>query len=97
MMPKESKLDLIFGVGFKVGFLIVVVGMMTVYMPILAVTVDSILDISDAWGSFLMLPSWLQAVITGFTLMGVAVVLYTGRYLVEDMVHHLFGRDVEGF
>jgi len=90
---KQSDLDLIFGIGFRTGFLVVVVGLIVLYMEMIDVAINPLLNLIDFAGKFRSLPDWLQLVTTGFMLMGAALAISTFRDLVELMVEKLLGED----
>jgi len=88
--------DTVFGAGFKVGFLFVVVGMALMYMPIINKVVGSTLDLMGFWEMFTKFPLWVQVVVTGFLLMGVAVVISAAQSLIADFINLLLGKDPGG-
>jgi hypothetical protein len=90
---KQSDLDLLFGIGFRTGFLVVVVGLIILYMELVNITVNPMLNLIGFAAKYRSLPGWLQLVTTGFMLMGAALAISTIRDLVESMVEGLFGKD----
>ena len=92
-MQRNGTLDLLFGIGFKIGFLVVIVGLLMFYMPLLDMVVSPTLDLMGFWGSFRELPEWVQVVVTGVMLVGAAIVVGSVKELTESMVDQLFGRD----
>ena len=93
MEQGESTLDVVFGIGFKVGFLVVVVGLIMFYMPMVDSTVNMTLDLMGFWESFRALPEWIQVVTVGFMLAGAAVVVGALKDLVTMFVDSLLGRE----
>ena len=57
MEGKENAFDLVFGIGFKVGFLIVLIGLIMFYMPYIQGVTNLALDYMDFWETFRLLPS----------------------------------------
>jgi uncharacterized membrane protein len=93
MEQRESCLDLLFGIGFKVGFLIVIIGLLMAYVPAVESTVDLTLDFMGFWESFSATPPWVQVILTGLMLVGAAIVVGSLKGLIESMVNSLLGRD----
>jgi hypothetical protein len=90
---EEGTVDVIFGIGFKIGFLVVLMGLVLAYIPLIQRNVEITLDYIGFWDAFRTLPAWLQLIFTGFVLMGVAVVLSVFRGNVEDFINLLFYKD----
>jgi len=84
---------LVFGIGFRIGFLVAIVGLIISYMELLDITVGSMMDFTGFWPKFNILPSWIQLAITGLMLMGAAIVTGTLKDLVEAMVEGLLGKE----
>lgn len=90
---EESASDVIFGIGFKVGFLIAVFGLILMYIPIVENTVDLTFDFMGFWDTLRSLPQWMQFVFSGLLIMGAAVIVYTGKWMIEELVNGTFGRE----
>jgi hypothetical protein len=93
MEKAETLLDTVFGAGFKVGFLFVVVGMMLMYVPLITDVVTPTLDFVGFWRMFQQFPPLVKMVITGILLMGAAVIVATLYSFVEDFINLLLGKD----
>jgi hypothetical protein len=87
----------VFGIGFKVGFLIAFVGVMLFYLPFVEQSVELTLEYMDFWVRFRELPGEMQVIVAGLMLMGAAIIVGAGKELVENMVNTLFGREMEDF
>ena len=83
----------VFGIGFRIGFLVAVVGLIMSYMQLLDITVSSMMDFTGFWPKFNVLPSWIKLALTGLMLMGAAIATGTLKDLVEAMIEGLLGRD----
>jgi hypothetical protein len=86
-------LDLLFGIGFKIGFLIAVVGLSMMYMPMIQIAFNPLLEYVGFWDAFRANPVWLRVFITGLVLMGAAIVISVVKGWVEEMVDVLFSKD----
>ena len=86
-------MDLLFGIGFKVGFLIAVVGLIMMYMPFIHAAVNPLLKYIGFWKAFNANPGWVRVFVTGLALMAAAVVVSVIKGWVEDMVEILFSRE----
>jgi hypothetical protein len=85
--------ELLFGIGFKVGFLIAIVSMMVMYMPIMVRAVNPLLKIVGFWDAFYSNPLWAQALITGVILMVVALLVNLVKGWFEPLIDTLFFED----
>jgi hypothetical protein len=93
MSEKEGPFDLLFGIGFKVGFLVAIAGLILFYMPFFERAAALTLTYTGFLDSFAALPTWLQLVVGGLMLVGLAIVMGTLKGLVEKLVHGVFGKD----
>jgi hypothetical protein len=89
----ENALDLFFGIGFKIGFLIAVIGLIMMYMPLLHKAVNPLLEYIGFWEAFRANPGWLRVFITGIVLMVAAIAVSVVKGWVEDMAEILFKED----
>jgi hypothetical protein len=78
--------DIILSAGFRVGFLIVFAGMILAYLPIIHAVVVPAIEFAGLLEALDALPTWLKLIITGLALMGAALIVHTGTYLVESVV-----------
>ncbi len=90
LSAKENPMDLLFGIGFRIGFLFVIVGMMLAYIPFIDRSVTLTLDYVGFFHSFKMLPKELQVVVAGIMLMGVGLIMHQMKKLIEDFINLLF-------
>ena len=89
MDERDGPLDIIFGIGFKIGFLVIIVGLMLFYMPLIGNTFDLTFDYIGFWEDFQTLPEWVQVTMTGAMLVGAAITVGTAKELVENLVNVL--------
>ena len=92
MTRGSEALDLLFGIGFKVGFLITIVGMFMMYMPLISHAVDPLLHQIGFWEAFRANPYWFQVFFGGLVLMAFVILINVVRGWVEEMVDILFGK-----
>lgn len=92
-MKPESGFDTVFGIGFRVGFLVVLVGVLMFYFSMFTANVEVFLGYSEVWATFLALPNHIKFIVVGVALMGVAVVMSVLRENVEDFINLLFYND----
>jgi hypothetical protein len=93
MKRPQSGLDRAFDGALKIGFMVVFVGLMMFYMPLLDRAVEGVFGYIDFWAAFNGVPPMIQVVVAGMMLVGAAVVVGTLKELVESMVHGLYGRE----
>ena len=93
MTAKESSFDLVFGIGFKIGFMFVIVGLILAYIPFIDKSVSIALTYAGFFNAFKSLPEYMQIVVAGFMFMGVAVVMNSLKGLVEDFINLLFYKE----
>ena len=86
-------MDLLFGIGFKIGFLVALVGLIMMYMPLIYNAVNPLLEYIGFWEAFRANPEWLRVSITGLALMGAALVVRVIEGWVEEIVKVLFSSD----
>jgi hypothetical protein len=86
-------LELVFGIGFKIGFLIAIVGAMMMYMPILIMTVDPLLETIGFWYAFNSNPQWVRVLTTGLVLMGGAFLISVIKGWFDPIMDLLFFED----
>jgi hypothetical protein len=93
MIRDKDSFDTILDAGIKIGFLIMVVGIIMFYLPMLQATVDITFDYLQVWEKFRTFPDWVQVTFVGIVFVGLALIVGAGRGLVENMVLILFGKD----
>lgn len=93
MDSKEGTLDIVFGAGFKIGFLFVLAGILVFYMQLFENVVSPALSKLGFENTLNASPMWLKVVITAVLLVGAALAVHIIRDLVELVVHKLLGRD----
>jgi len=86
-------LDLLFGIGFRIGFLVALVGLIMMYAPLIYNAINPLLDYIGFWNAFRANPSWLRVSATGLALMAAAVAVSVIKGWVEEMIEILFGKD----
>ncbi len=91
MEQGETTLDLVFGIGFKIGFLVIIVGLLMFYMPLIDHTVMKAMDYTGLWDAFRTLPVAIKVILAGTALASVAVIMASLKVLVEDLVDGLLG------
>ena len=89
----QNALDLLFGIGFKVGFLVALIGLIMMYMPLIHRAVNPLLEYIGFWDAFKANPGWMRVSITGIMLMVAAIAISIIKGWVEDMVEILFSED----
>jgi hypothetical protein len=85
--------DQIFGIGFRIGFLIVLVGLGMFYFQYLRIVLESALIETEIFSQFNSLPMYMRLVIGGIALMGVAVTMSVVKERLEDFINLLFYND----
>ena len=90
MRGGHGTLETLFGVGFRLGFVVAFVGAMMIYAPFIYETASMALDYLDFWGFFNTLPLGLKLAIVGLSLVAVAVLMGAATELVRSMVDTLF-------
>lgn len=93
MTDKKQSFDKIFGIGFRIGFLIVLVDVILVYFTYFTKTVELALNHYEFFNAVESLPWQLQVLVYGLSLMGVAIVMVYIRDHVENLVNLLFYND----
>jgi hypothetical protein len=93
MRVSRYAFELMFGIGFKVGFLVAIVAMMVMYMPIMERAVDPLLKIIGFWDVFYSNPMWAQLMITGILLMILAFLINIIKGWFEPLMDTLFFED----
>jgi hypothetical protein len=96
MVRQQSAPDMILDGGFRIGFLIMVVGIIMFYMSMFENTVNLTFDYLEFWEKFRTFPEWVQVIVGGIMFVGIALIVSVGRVFVESMIQTLFGRD-QGF
>ncbi len=92
-MDGNGAFDQVFGIGFRVGFLIVLVGVIMFYFPLFTSTFELAIDYLQVLNALKAMPSHIKLVVAGFCLMGVAIVMSVFKNNMEDFVNLLFYND----
>jgi hypothetical protein len=93
MRMSKYAFELLFGIGFKVGFLIAIMAMLVMYMPVMMNAVNPMLKIIGFWDAFNSNPLWAQLLMTGIILMGVAFFVNIIQGWFEPLMDELFFED----
>lgn len=93
MPDAGSSFDSMLNAAIKVGFIIIMVGLVAVYIPMLLDAVDITAGLLGAWNRFRNVPAEIQLILTGIVFIGLAVAIGTVRELVEVLVNNLLGRE----
>jgi hypothetical protein len=86
-------LELLFGIGFKVGFLVAIMGAFMMYLPLIQVAVNPLLEYIGFWDAFRASPQWMRVFGTGLLLMVVAVFVSLLKTWTEPLFDILFGKE----
>jgi hypothetical protein len=95
MVQEQNASDRILDAGMKIGFLIMVVGIIMFYLPMFETTMDITFDYIQFWEMFRTFPEWVQVIMGGIMFVGLAFIVGVGKELVEKMVQSLFGRETD--
>jgi hypothetical protein len=87
----REALNLLFGIGFKVGFLVALVGVVMMYLPLIHATVNPLLNYIGFWDAYNANPEWIRISLIGVVLMVAAVAVSVIKGWVEEMTEILFG------
>jgi hypothetical protein len=95
MHKRNGDTEKILDAAFKIGFMIVIVGLSMFYMPILSKTVDVTFGYIEFWQMYQSIPQWMRLIVAGSMLVGAAVVIGAGKEFIERFVFFLFGEEDE--
>jgi hypothetical protein len=93
MIRQQSVSDRIFDAGMKIGFIIMIVGIIMFYLPMFQNTMDLTFDYLQFWDKFRTFPDWVQVIVVGIMFAGLAIIVGAGKEIVENIVQDLFGKD----
>jgi hypothetical protein len=93
MRLSRYAVELLFGIGFKMGFLITLMGGLMMYMPVIERAVNPLLGMVGFWDAFNSNPQWVRVFMTGFALMGVAAFVTLIKGWIEPLIDTLFFED----
>jgi hypothetical protein len=83
----------LFGIGFKVGFLIVIMSTLLMYMPLIERSVNPLLDLIGFWQAFNGNPTWARLLVTGLIFIMVACFAYLVKIMCDPLIDTLFFED----
>jgi hypothetical protein len=93
MRLSRYALELLFGIGFKIGFLIAVIGMFMMYVPLIKETLDPLLEYIGFWTIMRSSPQWVRVFSTGLILMVAAIIISLLKNWIEPLIDVLFWED----
>ena len=95
MRQGSGIVDTLLGAGFRIGFLVAIVGVFIMYLPLLDTRLMPTLDLMGVWDRVQTLPVWVQLILLGLVFIGVALSIASGKFLLEGMIDILLGKDEE--
>ena len=91
---KQSELDLLFGIGFRIGFLVVLVGLLTLCVEMADILVVApIFNLIGFGETVNSMPGWLQATTAVGMLVGATFVINEIKGYLEAAVEDLLGEE----
>ncbi|MFH0862631.1 MAG: hypothetical protein V1875_06325 [Candidatus Altiarchaeota archaeon] len=93
MGKTKYALELLFGIGFKIGLLIALIGLIMLFMPLIQINIMSLLKSLGVYFLLDQNPEWVRVMFGGFLLMvGASVVSILQRWF-EPFIELLFFED----
>ena len=94
MNRTKEALDLLFGIGFRIGFVMALLGLMMMYMPLMVRAVYPFLEVIGFWEALRKSPQMVTVIGTGLTLMVGAFCINVVRKWVGQMIDILFSEEL---
>jgi hypothetical protein len=89
----DNAFDLVFGIGFRTGFVVAIVGCFLIYMLYIQNVVNMALERLGIMDAFQELPELVKYIMAGATLAGVAICLSVFEHNLRDFIKLLFFND----
>ena len=93
MGKTKYAVELLFGIGFKIGFMIVIISLIALYMPLIALTINPLLKYIGFWYVMDNNPQWVKVLTVGIMLMAAAAIISLLKKWFEPLLELLFFED----
>lgn len=93
LSAEDDPLDIIFGIGFRIGFMFVVVAIILNLIPFIDQSLYLTMDYVGFLRNFGALTFEVRMLVGAVMMVGVGIIMFHMKKLVEDFVNLLFWKD----